>query len=92
VALRVMIQYHVTLTRERGGECSPYPECAKAPPPEESGQRAGVDFEKSPEGLRIVVPAQLDGIWLKTPLDKKHSTGCHGDIPAFVPRFIKAKG
>jgi hypothetical protein len=83
---RVAAHYRVTVAEERGGECSPYPDCAKPSPPEVSTQSAHLDFAR--DG-RLIVPRELPGVPLKTPLDRAHSTGCYGDSPAFVPRPLK---
>jgi len=81
----VSVRYRVTVTFEVGGECTPYPDCARAPPPETSNQTA--ELQLTPAGLKV--PASLPGVRLRTPLGKKHSTGCHGDAAAFVPRPVK---
>jgi hypothetical protein len=88
---RVWIQYRATISFEVGGECSPYPQCAQAPPPDISTQTTVLEFGNFPPGLKLTVPAQLPGITLKTPLGKKHSTGCHGDAPAFTADYVRER-
>jgi hypothetical protein len=86
---RFWLRYRVTTTFEVGGECSPYPDCAKPGPPETSTHTVVLDFGDFPPGLRITVPASLPGLTLKTPLHKKHSTGCNGDVPRFEPTYVR---
>jgi hypothetical protein len=88
---RVWVRYQTTISYEVGGECSPYPKCAEAPPPDVSTQTAVLDFGDFPPGLKVTVPAALPGITLKTPLGKKHSTGCHGDAPAFTADYVRLR-
>jgi hypothetical protein len=81
----IRVRYRVVTRRQRGGECSPYPQCAEAPPPEEGIH--SVSLERA-SGM-LVVPRKLPGIALKTPLGKAHSAGCKGKKAAFVPRKIE---
>lgn len=88
VALSVTARYRVTVAELRGGECDPYPECAKPSPPRVTTIGAGLAFAGAPGGMRLIVPRELPAVPLKTPLDRKHSKGCDGDAPAFVPRLL----
>jgi len=87
-ALTVEVRYQVTVRYEVGGECSPYPACAEPPPPSHASGTVTLVFSAAPEGLKVTLPAALPGISLKTPLARKHSTGCNGDRAAFVPRLL----
>jgi hypothetical protein len=89
IGLVVWMRYRVIVEHERGGECSPYPECAKSPPPAVSVQSVELRFSGGPDGFTMIVPVELPGVPLKTPLAKKHSTGCYGESPAFVPGTVK---
>ncbi len=90
VGLALTVRYRVTITYERGGECSPYPRCAEPPPPTVRDAAASLTFRGGPDGLRLAVPAELPGVKLLTPLDRPHRTGCRGDRPAFVPAPVSA--
>ena len=88
--LTVAVSYRVTVTHLRGGECSPYPECARPSPPSYSNGRMTIRFTTSPAGLVLVLPREVPGLELyMQALDKKHETGCDGTIAAFVPRAVK---
>jgi hypothetical protein len=87
-SLRVSVRYKVTVKPERGGECSPYPECAKAPPPRTSDESAELRFVRGKTGARLVVPSALAGVALATPIDRDHSRGCYGKSAAFVARTV----
>ncbi len=89
IGLSVELHYRVTIVEERSGECSPYPECARASPPRESDRSFGVELAGGPDGFTLIVPKELPGVPLKSPLAKAHSMGCHGEAPAFVPRNVK---
>jgi hypothetical protein len=86
--LQVVVRYHVTVARELGGECSPFPDCAKPPPPHEVASSATLRFSAAADGLRVILPTALPAVSLLTPLARRHKTGCHADAPAFVPRVI----
>ena len=88
IGLQVQVRYQATVTEERG-RCQPLPDCAKRPPPSERTASVELAFSASPDGFELFVPRELPEVPLKTPLDKKHSTGCYGESPAFVPRKIK---
>jgi hypothetical protein len=80
------VRYRVVTNHRLSGECSPYPECANAPPP-----AAGihtVSLKLSDDGTQLAVPRKLPGVALRTALDKVHSAGCNGKKPAYVPRKV----
>lgn len=87
--LAVAVSYRATVSYEVGGECSPYPDCAKPPPPTTRDGKITIRLTRTPEGLKIVVPREVPGLeLLMGPLEKSHSTGCYGEIPAFVPKAV----
>ncbi len=88
-ALQFSARYQLTISYEVGGECSPYPDCAQPPSPLTAQHTATLKFVGSPEGIRITLPSELPGLLFRTPLARKHSTGCYGDRAAFVARPIK---
>ena len=86
--IAVAVSYRVTETRAIGGECAPYPDCAKPPAPQQSSQRVTLQFASSAQGMLLTVPAKLPGLPLRTPLGRTHSLGCKGTSKAFTPRAL----
>lgn len=86
----VTVRYRVTTRHSYGGECAPYPECAKPPPPVMREGKTTLVFRETPTGLLLNVPAKLPEIAM-TPLSRVHDGRCSGKKAAFVPKPVSRR-
>lgn len=69
------VDYEVTTSTRYGGECDPYPECAKPPPPKLTRHTITLNLKKPPK--------TIPGVELLTPLARVHDAGCDGKKAAY---------
>jgi len=62
--------------------------CAEAFPTERTSETMTLRFRRAWGGYRLVVPDEIPGLHLKTPLDRVHDTDCHGKRPAWRPHVV----